>query len=134
MNWEARAKRLATELAVANSELAKLRKRLGENSVHIRRVERAWSDALALATLHVGHIETSRRNAEEFLGMTNNRWENACALLRLAKMHTGQRWLAHDLGTITEALDKAKAMAIAEPAAFRARLPAHARYGSKRKA
>lgn len=129
VNWEARAKQLATELAIANSEIAKLRDQ--GQSVHARRVDRAWQDALALANLHIAYIETTRRNAEKFAGMTNNRWENARALLKLARLHNGRRWLAHDLATIEERLSAAKEIAIAEPAAFRARLPAHARYGPK---
>ncbi|MCB1452105.1 MAG: hypothetical protein KDJ43_00540, partial [Rhizobiaceae bacterium] len=127
MNWQAHARTLRAELAIANSEIAGLRKRLGETSIHARRVERAYLDAMTLAALHVAHEETTRRAAEELAGITNNRWENARALLMLAKLHNDKRWLVHDLAVITERLEQAKALALAEPAAYGARLPKHAR-------
>lgn len=59
--------------------------------------------------------------------MTDHRWENARALLILARCHTGKRWIVHDLAIIEERLTAAKETALDEPAAYRARLPRHAR-------
>jgi len=124
---ETKIRLLQHELKIARAEIAALRRRLNESGQHGRRLDRAWSDALLLANLHIAHLPTSRRSAEELLNITNNRWENARALLIMAKCHTGKRWVVHDLAMIEERLSEAKELAITEPSAYRARLPRHAR-------
>ncbi len=118
---------LRHELRIARAELARLRRRLNENGAHGKRVDRAYHDALLLAGFHIGYLPTTRAYAYETAGITNGRWENARALLRLAKVHNGRRWLMADLMAIEAALSKAKEVALDAPNAFRGRLPKHAR-------
>lgn len=118
---------LQTELKLLHAEVARLRRRLNESGVLGRRLDRAYQDALLLAQFHVGFQSTTRQHAFDFAGITNNRWENAIALLKLARVHNGRRWSVHDLATIEEALAEAKANALDTPEAFHARLPKHAR-------
>lgn len=118
---------LQHDLRMANAEIARLRRRLNENGAHGKRLDRAYRDALLLAEFHIGYLPTTRSYAYEAARITNGRWENARALLRLARMHNGRRWLATDLATIEAALTQAKEQALETPTAFRARLPKHAR-------
>lgn len=126
VDLEQRVRLLESQLRVANAEIATLRRRLGESGAHGKRLDRAYADALLLATLHVGYQPTSRRAAVK-AGISHNRWENAVALLRLARCHDGREFLRNDLATIEEKLTKAKAAALATPDAYRARLPKHIR-------
>lgn len=128
---EQRVRVLESQLRVANAEIAKLRRRLNESGAHGKRLDRAYADALLLASLHVGFQPTSRRAAWELAGISHNRWENAIALLRLARVHSGRDFLHHDLATIEERLDKAKEVALATPDAYRVRLPKHIRGAAK---
>ena len=124
---EQRVKVLESELRIANAEIARLRRRLDERGAHGKRVQRAYSDALLLAEWAIGYLPTTRRFAAEY-GMTHIRWENAHALLRLARIHNGRGWLLHDLAAIEAALSKAVERSMETPEAYRARLPRHARY------
>ena len=118
---------LQTELRLAYAELARLRRRLNEAGAHGKRIDRAYGDALLLAGFRMAFEPTTREHAFKYAGMSNHRWENARALLKLARVHNGRQWLAHDLATIESALAKAKEKALNTPEAFRARLPPHAR-------
>ena len=120
---------LESQLRVANAELARLRRRLGEKGAHSKRLDRAYSDALLLAELHLAFLPTSRAFARERVAMTHNHWENAMALLRLARCYNRRHWVEHDLATIEERLAKAKQTALETPDAYRARLPKHVRPG-----
>lgn len=124
---EQRVRVLESQLRVANAEIAKLRRRLNESGRMGKRLDRAYADALLLAQLHIGFQPTSRRAAWESAGVSHNRWENAIALLRLARCHNGHDWMHHDLATIEERLGKAKDVALDSPEAYRARLPKHIR-------
>lgn len=119
---------LESQLRVANAEIAKLRRRLNESGAHGKRLDRAYSDALLLASLHVGFQPTSRRAALELVAISRNRHQNAVALLRLARVHDGAEFLHHDLATIEERLTAAKDVALTTPEAYRARLPRHMRH------
>lgn len=130
MPLEQRVRLLEAELRVANAEIARLRRRLHENGAHGKRLDRAYSDALLLAQLHIGFLPTSRSAAAELAEISHNRWENAIALLRLARCHNGHDWMHHDLATIEERLGKAKDVALDSPEAYRARLPKHSRPAS----
>lgn len=125
---------LESELRVANAELAKLRRRVGESGAHGKRLDRAYADALLLAQLHLGFLAASRRSAEECAAITRNRHQNAVALLRLARCHNGREFLQHDLATIEERLTKAKDLALGNPDAYRARLPKYERERSQKRA
>ncbi|MEZ4865321.1 MAG: hypothetical protein R3C14_28690 [Caldilineaceae bacterium] len=127
MSPEQRIRVLESELRVAYGELAKLRRRLNESGSHGKRVDRAYRDALLLAELAIGYQPTTRAFAEKYAGITHVRWENAMALLRLARVHSGKKWLLHDLAAIEKKLSAAVEKAHETPEAFRARLPKHAR-------
>lgn len=124
---EQRIRVLESQLRVANAEIAKLRRRLGQNGAYGKRLDNAYRDALLLAALHLGFQPTSRRAAEEQADISRNRHQNAIALLRLARVHNGRQFLHHDLATIEERLATAKDVALTTPAAYRARLPRHMR-------
>jgi hypothetical protein len=134
ISTEQRNKVLESELKRANAEIAKLRRRLNESGAHGKRLDRAYADALLLATYHVGYQSTSRRSADECAKISRSRHQNAVALLRLAKVHNGRQFLHHDLVTIEERLAQAKDLALDEPSAYRARLPKYERERQKRRA
>ena len=73
------------EHASAYAELATLRAKVRINSAHAKRIDRAYHDALLLAKFHIGFLETSREAAKALAGITHCRWENAIALLRMAR-------------------------------------------------
>lgn len=131
---EQRIRVLESELRVANAELAKLRRRAGENGAHGKRLDQAYADALLLAELHLGFLPTSRRSAEECAQISRNRHQNAVALLRLARCHNGRHFLHHDLATIEERLANAKDLALETPDAYRVRLPKHERERTQKRA
>lgn len=124
---KAELERIKQELRRAYADLAEARSRLKINSAHAKRVDRAYHDALLLAQFHIGFLETGRESAKRHGGITHCRWENAIALLRMARCHDGRNWLQHDLATIEAKLDAAKDIAIEDPDRYRMRLPAHAR-------
>lgn len=128
---EAELKLVKLELQRAYAELADLRAKLKMNAAHTKRIDRAYHDALLLAHFHIGFEETTRERARTHGKITHCRWENAIALLCMARCHDGRKWLAHDMLTIETKLGRAKDIAIDEPSRFRARLPAHARPGTE---
>lgn len=116
----------AQEIKELKSENAQLRKRLGANSRHARRVERAYRDALLLAEWRSVAVFPSRRYAA-YHRMSQRRWQNAVALLRMARILEGRRWTTTALATIEQRLEAAKQRATDTPDAFKARLPRHGR-------
>ena len=124
MQSETKLRLAETELKKLQQENAKLRKRLGERSRHARRVDRAYHDALLLAQLHIGYAPTSRQFAGH-ASISQRRWQNAMALLKMARLHDGRTWLHHDLLTVESRLDSAKDKAVATPEAYFARLNRH---------
>lgn len=117
---------MALELDRLREEVARLRRRLREQSRHAERMRRAYSAALLLAQLHVGYQPTSRKLARR-LGLTQRQWENGMALLRLARIVTRSGWAVHDLPTIEAALQRAYDRALEEPESFFVRGPRHLR-------
>jgi hypothetical protein len=121
------ADHLLVELKRLQTENRKLRAALKLNGRHARRIQRAHDCALLLATWHVAHLPTSRDFAR-FMGMPQRQWENAIALLRLARVvDTRGRWHCHDLPTIAAKLDRAAVGANAAPEAYFARGNRHMR-------
>lgn len=112
------------EIRELRHENAQLHRRLGETSRHARRVGQAYKDALLLASWRAVHIFPSRDYAKH-KGISQRHWQNAVALLRLARVVDGRRWRVTELATIEQRLDVAKKRAIEAPDAFRARLPRH---------
>lgn len=112
-------------LHLSNAELrrenATLRKRIQEASYHARRVEQAYRDALQLALWAAAGVPPSRRYAATH-GMTQRRWENAFALLRMARIVQGRRrWVTKDAGAIENRLERTRQAATEAAAAFKAR-------------
>ena len=117
---------LAEELAQAHAEIAALRQRLHLNSRHAKRIDQAYADARRFATWQAAGIPASRAYAQR-QGISQNRWENALGLLRMARIVVRQRhWATCELTLIEARLAKAKADALQYPDAFRARLNRHA--------
>lgn len=128
MTNEERIRDLELENHLLRNEVTRLAKLAGERSKHARRVTRAYNDAILIASLRTGGQRTSRRYMIEQHGFTQNRWENATALLRLARVLSQHRhWRTSDLERIGSALEDARMAALAQPSAFRARLNRHAR-------
>ncbi len=120
-------KHLLVELRRLQTENRKLRAALKINGRHSRRIRRANDFALLLAQWHVAHVPTSRDFAKA-MSMPQRQWENAIALLRLARVvDVAGRWHCHDLPTISAKLDDAAVGANAAPEAFFARGNRHMR-------
>ena len=94
---------------------------------HRLRVETAYQDALMLSLWRSQGIIPSRRYASIY-GITQNRFENAIGLLRMARIVIGHRkWMTEDLSTIKMNLKRAKDYALEVPEAYHARLSEHAK-------
>jgi hypothetical protein len=108
-------------------EVARLAKIARERSYHARRVRLAYDDAMLLAVFWAAGIIPSRRYAR-VKGITQNRWQNALALLRMARVAVGhRRWATDSLADIERRLVAARDRAIENPDSFWARLPRHGR-------
>jgi hypothetical protein len=110
-------KHLELELLRLRQENSELRKALRINGRHARRIQRAYDAALMLATWHVGFLDTSRSFAMAN-GVSQRSWENAMALLKLARVVNGHRWRVHDLAVIESALQRAQDRALETPESF----------------
>jgi hypothetical protein len=125
MNAEQQVKYLALELAKSKAETAKLRKKLQMNNRHARRINKAYEDALLLAIWRASGIPPSRNFAKRH-GITQNRWQNAQALLRMARIVERRcHWVTDNLTVIEQRLSSVKERAIETPTAFKARLNKH---------
>src|SRR5436190_14405971 len=94
---------------------------------HTQRLETAYQDALQLSVWRVNGIIPSRRYAAIY-GITQNRYENAIGLLRMARIIERHRtWVIEDLSLIKAWLKNAKQYASEVPEAYYARLNAHAK-------
>lgn len=127
MNIEQELAYCKLALAEALAENAALRKKLNENSRHARRVRQSYQDALLLSIWRTGGIIPSRRFAEKH-GITRRRWQNAIAILRIARVVVRERaWDVVDAVIIQARLDKAVETAVDVPGAFHSRVPVSAR-------
>lgn len=126
MNTDQQLRYLELENAKLRAEAAQLRKKLGENSRHAKRINRAYEDALLFAMWRVSGIMPSRDYAKE-QGISQNRYMNAMALLKMARVvirhHT---WEIKDLAVIEQRLNGARQRALEDRAVF---LMRHPRYG-----
>lgn len=128
MNVQQAIAYLETENAQLRAEVKALRRRLHDGRGFERRIERAYDDALLLSLWWAGGIYPSRRYARVAGGMSQRAWQNAMALLRMARIVTGQRrWMAQDAALIEQRLQRAKAQALADPERFWLRLNRHGR-------
>jgi hypothetical protein len=118
---------LEVEVLKVKQENSRLRKALGENGRHSRRIQKAYDDALLLATWRSAGIIPSRRYAKRFK-MTQFRYENACGLLKLARIIQRQRtWVTEDLEAMERKLTVARDKALQDPGIFFLRLNRHSR-------
>ena len=93
---------------------------------HSTRIETAYQDALMLALWRSQGIIPSRRYALIY-GITQNRFENAVGLLRMARIIVNHRtWTTDDLAIVKARLKNAKEYALEVPEAYHARLSTHA--------
>jgi hypothetical protein len=123
MNHQLRS--LQVELAKAKAEAAYLRKQLKVTNRHAKRIDKAYEDALLLASWRAVGIVPSRSYAKRF-GMTQHRWESATALLKMARIIQRHRyWAIDDLLLIEARLSIARERAIQTPEAFFLRLNSH---------
>lgn len=123
MNHEQAIRLLELETHELRQELGRLRHKLQGERYHVARIEQARKDALLLALWAAAGIPPSRRYAKRH-NITQRRWENAIALLRLARVLTGnRRWATRDAATIEARLEKAAQTAIDAEGAYRARHP-----------
>lgn len=80
-----------------------------------------------MATWWAAGIIPSRRFAR-LHNVTQNRWQNAVALLRMARVIVGpRRWATADMALIESRLEKARIRALEQPEAFWGRLNRHGR-------
>jgi hypothetical protein len=130
MKSEQQIRLLQIELEKARQENTRLRKALGENGLHARRVQQAYEDAVLLSTAYCAGIIPSRRYGRS-LGLTQTRWEHATALLKLARVIIRQRhWSIKDPMVIEKRLAGARDRALSDPNLFFLRHSRHRRWGA----
>jgi hypothetical protein len=118
MNTDTQVRILEIELAKARAEATALRKALGENGRHKRRIEKAFEDAILMAFWSSVGIRPARRFAERY-GITQDRWMNAIALFRMARLIEGRsRWRLADLETTERKLAAARDKVLSDPGIF----------------
>jgi len=126
MTPEQQIKYLLLEINRLKDEGTQLRKKLHLSSRHARRVMQAYQDAVLLSVWRVAGASASRSYAKKY-GVSQNRWEAAMALLRMARIVTRHRtWNTTNATVIDEMLEKARERAIEQPFVFKARLNKHA--------
>lgn len=127
MNDKQRVRYLELENTKLRAEAAQLRKRLGENTRHVKRINRAYDDALLMAMWKAAGIAVSRDYTKQ-QGISQNRYQNAYALLKLARVIVRHRhWDVKELTVIERRLEAARKKAIEEPELFFMRLNRHGR-------
>jgi len=123
MNHQLRS--LQVELAKAKAEAAYLRKQLKVTNRHAKRIDKAYEDALLLAGWRAAGITPSRAYAKRYK-MSQNRWQNAVTLLRLARVIVRHHhWATEDMAIIESRLNNARKSAIEYPDSFFFRHPRH---------
>ena len=127
MNLSQENEYLKLEVQKLKADRARMAKALQENSCHGRRVQRAYEDALLMAMWRNAGIIPSRRYTK-LHKVTQQRFENAVGLLRMARVIVGhRRWATDDLATIEIRLEQAKQRALENREAFLFRLNRHHR-------
>ena len=82
-------------------------------------------EALLLSLWKIGHIHPSREYTKA-QGISQNRWQNAITLLKMARVVTRHRhWTTKDLDLIETRLKSAVQTALDHPEAFFLRHPRH---------
>jgi hypothetical protein len=131
MNTEQELRLLKIELEKTRAEANQLRKRLGENNRHKRRIDRAYDDALLMVFWWSVGIRPSRRFAALY-GINQYRWENAVGLLRMARIMQGRsRWTKVEVEQAEKRLTAAKERALLDSQLFFLRLNKHHQRGEE---
>jgi hypothetical protein len=117
--------RIVTYLNTENRQLrdavVKLGAKVGERTYHPRRVRLAYEDALLMAVSYSGGTYPSREYMMQYKEMSRARFDNALALLRMARVVVSRRrWVVRDLASIDSALRRAQAKATENPESYRA--------------
>jgi hypothetical protein len=121
MNTEQTLRKLTIENHELRTENAELRHKLREAGYHVKRIEQAYKDALQLALWKAAGIHPSRRFAAQH-GMTQQRWDNPTALLRMARViQDNRRWVTKYAALIELRLSRVRLEANEERAANKAR-------------
>lgn len=81
--------------ALLRAEVAKLARKLRENTYETRLIRQAEADAKLITLLHVAGSPTSRAVIVPDV-MNRGRWRRAIALLTLARVHTGRRFTSKE--------------------------------------
>jgi hypothetical protein len=119
--------RIVTYLNTENRQLrdavVKLGAKVGERTYHPRRVRLAYEDALLMAVSYSGGTYPSREYMMQYKEMSRARFDNALALLRMARV-VKRKWLwparreVH-FPTIEKAVGLAKTKATDKPESYR---------------
>ncbi len=118
---------LLLEINRLQSENKKMRAALKINGRHARRIQRAYDAAMLLALWHLSFLPTTREFAAQH-GMGQRPWQNAMALLKLAKVCDQRgKWRYHDLATIEARLGDGVIAANAAPEAYFSKGSTHMR-------
>jgi hypothetical protein len=124
-NPQLEVRRLQVEIAKLRDENTQLRKRLGENSRHAKRVQKAYEDALLMVFWRSMGIQPSRRFCARY-DINQHRFENALGLLRMARIvRDRSRWVDIDPASAESRLAAARDRATNEPGVFFLRLNRH---------
>lgn len=118
---------LVHELSQLREENTCLRNRLHETNRHQKRIELAYEDALLMAGWRAAGIIPSRRYAK-LHQITQRRWQNAVALLRMARVIVRRRaWATDAMAVIEKRLEQARTKALNDSELFFLRLNRHGR-------
>ena len=97
--------RLTLQVADLRAENRQLRKRLPTSTGDMKRLRQAHRDARAMLLHRFDGYSISRDNCL-VLGISERRWVNARALLRVARVHNGQDIVVDDFDAAMAALDR----------------------------
>lgn len=126
---------LQNEVERLRRDNLRLRRNAKKKAAYIERINRAHSDALHFC-VHMANgqgIRPTREYCAERLGIGRRRWQAAIALLRIARLFGGRRWVETTDQIAADRLSVARQTALDDPRSFYARLPGHGRDEWKRK-
>lgn len=133
MTPEQTATALQLEVKRLAADNAELRRKLEERNRHRQRVLQAATDARLLLLWRSGGTSTSAATANRLAGMSRRRWQNAVALLRMARLvDFAWKWDERAPDAAERAVVRATERAIASRDSFLMRLPKHGRPGTRR--
>lgn len=126
---------LQNEVERLRRDNLRLRRNAKKKAAYIERINRAYSDAIHLC-VHMANgqgIRPTRKYCAERLGIGRRRWQAAIALLRIARLFGGRRWVETTDQMAADRLATARQTALDTPQAFYSRLSRHGRDEWKRR-